>query len=76
MQATLPTRIASIDGRARPHAHLHGREAPEALAEFGESPVSRAGAKPSKILDARWIPGIDLGRALNARRTSRAQVSE
>ena len=48
------------------YAQLHGREAPEALAEFGETVLYVVPAKPRKNLDARWLPGIYVGRALNA----------
>ena len=48
------------------YAYLHGREAPEALAEFGERVLNFVPAKPRKKLDASWLPGVYLGRALNA----------
>ena len=47
-------------------AQLHGREAPEALAEFGETVLYYVPAKPRRNLDACWLPGVYRGRTFNA----------
>ena len=47
------------------YAYLHGKEALETLAEFGERVLYYVPAKPRRNLDARWAPGVFLGRALN-----------
>ena len=61
----------AVNGEGRtPYGLLHGREARERIAEFGEKILFYTPKQQRAKLDARWHCGVFLGRAMSSDQNS------